>query len=158
MRHTLFKFNLKQTTSISAWQADDVDAEQQQLAGDESVSLDQAMASQRLAELNAAEQAKVEESDFALNFLWLDKNIAVSVDQVFAKGHRSPVTEYFFWPRKDAWEELKAALEARPWIGERSKVLLLNRCTEVINYWQDEDKHSIADAETKFTDCKFMGA
>ena len=143
---------------MSLFQADEVDAEQQQEAGDESFSLDQTMVEQRLAELNAAENAKVEDSDFALNFLWLDKNIAVSVDQVFARGHRSPVTEFFFWPRKDAWEELKAALEAKPWIGERSKVLLLNRCTEVINYWQDEDKHSLADAQAKFNDCKFLGA
>ena len=41
------------------------------------------------------------------------------------------MTEYFFWPRKDAWEELKAALDTRGWIGERAKVLLLNQCTEV---------------------------
>jgi 30S ribosomal protein 3 len=51
----------------------------------------------------------------------------VSVEQ----GQRSPVTEYFFWPRKDAWEELKAALDSRGWIGDREKVLLLNQCTEV---------------------------
>ena len=30
----------------------------------------------------------------------------------------------------------QAALDARSWIGEREKVLLLNQCTEVINYWQ----------------------
>ena len=47
------------------------------------------------------------------------------------QSQRSPVTEYFFWPRKDAWEELKAALDSRGWIGEREKVLLLNQCTEV---------------------------
>ncbi len=35
------------------------------------------------------------------------------------QAQRSPVTEYYFWPKKDAWEELKTALEARPWISER---------------------------------------
>lgn len=37
----------------------------------------------------------------------------------------SPLTEFFFWPRKDAWEELRLALEARPWISERDKVCAL---------------------------------
>ena len=27
------------------------------------------------------------------------------------------MTEYFFWPRKDAWEELKATLDTRGWVG-----------------------------------------
>lgn len=39
--------------------------------------------------------------------------------QVYSRGQTSPLTEFFFWPRKDAWEELKAALEARPWVSER---------------------------------------
>ncbi len=73
--------------------------------------------------------------EYKLTFLWLEKNIAVAVDQVYARGQTSPLTEFFFWPRKDAWEELKAALEARPWINERDKVILLNRLTEVINFW-----------------------
>lgn len=98
-------------------------------------------------------------AEFQLNFLWMDKNIAVAVDQVFAKGQKSPVTEYFFWPRMDAWEELRAALESRPWIDERSKILLLNKTTEVINFWQDEETtHKIADATAKFPECSFRGS
>ncbi|KAL4430565.1 hypothetical protein ABPG77_005805 [Micractinium sp. CCAP 211/92] len=113
---------------------------------------------EKLAKLQAAEGVPATPAEFALNFLWLDKNIAVAVDQVFGQGQRSPVTEYFFWPRKDAWEELKAALDARSWIGEREKVLLLNQCTEVINYWQDENKHSLDQAREKFPNCKFSGS
>lgn len=117
----------------------------------------QEWAATRLAALQAAENVQAEDPAFSLNFLWLDKNIGVAVDQVFAKGQRSPVTEFFFWPRKDAWEELKAALEGKPWIAEREKVLLLNKCTEVINYWQDETKHSKTEAQAKFADCSFSG-
>ncbi|KAK9843982.1 hypothetical protein WJX81_000959 [Elliptochloris bilobata] len=96
-------------------------------------------------------------SSYALNFLWLDKNVAVSVDQVFSKTQRSPLTEYYFWPIKDAWEELKAALEAKPWVSERDKVLLLNKTTEVINFWQEETKHTLDEAKEQFPDCEFQG-
>ena len=40
---------------------------------------------EKLAKLQAAEGAPVESAQFALNFLWLDKNIAVAVDQVFSQ-------------------------------------------------------------------------
>ena len=41
----------------------------------------------------------------------------------------------------------------------RDKVLLLNRTTEVINFWQDEEqKHSISEAQERFPDCKFLGS
>lgn len=72
---------------------------------------------------------------FTLNFLWMERNVAVSVDQrTDLTGHQVPITEYYFWPKTDAWEELRAALEARPWIDERERISLLNRTTEVINF------------------------
>lgn len=41
----------------------------------------------------------------------------------------------------------------------RDKVLLLNKTTEVINFWQDEEKkHSLEEAAAQFPDCKFQGA
>ena len=76
-----------------------------------------------------------------------------------ASPARAPLTEYFMWPRKDAWEELKAALEAKAWVPERDRVLLLNRTTEVINFWQDEGvKHSVEEAREKFPDCVFSSS
>lgn len=57
--------------------------------------------------------------EFRLQFLWTERNIAVSLDQTFARGSSAPLTEYFFWPRRDAWEDMKFWLEARPWISER---------------------------------------
>jgi hypothetical protein len=57
--------------------------------------------------------------EYKLTFLWRPDNILVAVDQVYARGQTSPLTEYFIWPRKDAWEELRAALTARPYVSER---------------------------------------
>ena len=98
-------------------------------------------------------------SHFKLNFLWMDRNVAVSVDQVLPSGGTTPVTEYYFWPRTDAWEELRQSLDGKSWINQADRVLLLNRTTEVINFWQDEDDHghSLGEARDKFPDCTFSG-
>ena len=39
----------------------------------------------------------------------------------------------------------------------RDKVLLLNKTTEVINYWQEETKHTLEEAQAQFNDCQFQG-
>lgn len=93
----------------------------------------------------------------SLSILWLDKNIAVGVDQEFQKGLRSPVTEYFFWPRIDAWEELRRVLDEKAWIPDQQKAELLNRVTEVISYWQQEARPTLESARHTFKDCRFQG-
>lgn len=55
---------------------------------------------------------------YRLNLLWLQQNLAVAVDQVYARGGSAPLTEYYMWPRADAWEDLNVALSMRPWISE----------------------------------------
>nr|Q9BAC5.1 RecName: Full=Small ribosomal subunit protein cS23; AltName: Full=30S ribosomal protein 3, chloroplastic; Short=PSRP-3 [Euglena granulata]AAK27689.1 ycf65 [Euglena granulata]ABB02344.1 Ycf65 [Euglena granulata] len=99
--------------------------------------------------------------ELILKFLWLEKSIAVCLDQKVGDSI-TPLTEFFFWPQKDAWEEMKNFLESQSWITQSDSVNLLNNITEVINFWQERDtnvidrKH-ISNLREKFPDIIVIG-
>ena len=92
---------------------------------------------------------------FVLKILWLDQDIAIAIDHVVQAGY-SPLTCYFFWPRHDAWKQIKEELESRPWIKENEKIILLNEITQIINYWQENNK-TLLDIQNKFPHSIFCG-
>ncbi|KAL7583826.1 30S ribosomal protein 3, chloroplastic [Lactuca sativa] len=78
----------------------------------------------------------MEKPRLVLKFIWMEKNIGLALDQVIPGYGSIPVSPYYFWPRKDAWEELKVMLESKPWISQKQVIILLNQATDIINLWQ----------------------
>ncbi|KAF6147139.1 hypothetical protein GIB67_036858 [Kingdonia uniflora] len=78
----------------------------------------------------------IEKPRLVLKFVWLEKNIGLALDQVIPGHGTIPLSPYYFWPRKDAWEELKIKLESKPWISQKRMIILLNQATDIINLWQ----------------------
>jgi len=88
------------------------------------------------------------ETQYGLNVLWLEKNIALGVDEIYPQGQRVPLTSFHLWPATDAWEDIKSLLESKAWISERDTINLLNEATEIITFWQES--HSTGEAREKF--------
>ncbi|KAK6159564.1 hypothetical protein DH2020_006878 [Rehmannia glutinosa] len=87
----------------------------------------------------------MERPRLVLKFIWMEKNIGIAIDQVIPGGHGTiPLSPYYFWPRKDAWEELRVMLESKPWISNKQMVILLNQATDVINLWQQSGGGDLA--------------
>nr|ARW63825.1 Plastid-specifi c 30S ribosomal protein 3 [Chondria sp. (in: red algae)] len=94
---------------------------------------------------------------FTFRILWLENNVAIAIDHMIG-NNISPLTSYFFWPRNDAWEQLKTELDSKPWISENDKINLLNKATEIINFWQEKGKDkSLGEAKKKFPEFIFAG-
>ena len=77
---------------------------------------------------------------YRIKVLWLKKNVAIAVDQ-FVSNSLLPITCYYFWPRTDAWEQLKIELESKPGILAKDKIAILNQVTRIIDHWQENKKN-----------------
>ena len=73
---------------------------------------------------------------FKINIIWLENELGIAVDQI-QSGEQIPLTKYFFWPKIDAWYQIKRELETKSWISNEEKAQLLNSTAAIMNQWQN---------------------
>ena len=73
---------------------------------------------------------------FKLNILWLENELGIAIDQI-QSGEQTPLTDYFFWPKSDTWDQIRRELETKPWILTKEKAQLLNATATIMNQWQN---------------------
>ena len=71
-----------------------------------------------------------------LKVLWAKNFLGLAIDQVNVKQNL-PLTVYYFWPKTEAWEQLKLELDSKPWIKDEERVQLLNSASEIMNFWRE---------------------
>ncbi|KAI9396256.1 hypothetical protein POPTR_004G101000v4 [Populus trichocarpa] len=79
----------------------------------------------------------IEKSRVVLKFIWMQKVIGIALNQVIPGHGTIPLSPYYFWPKEDAWEQLRLLLVGKPWISRKQLHDLLNQATDIIELWQD---------------------
>tara|TARA_B100000475_G_scaffold115936_1_gene84538 strand:+ start:1155 stop:1469 length:315 start_codon:yes stop_codon:yes gene_type:complete len=69
-----------------------------------------------------------------LKVAWFKNFLGLSIDQVVG-NQKYAMTPYYFWPRTEAWEQLKLELDSKLWLTEEEKIKLLKTAGDVMNYW-----------------------
>ena len=80
-----------------------------------------------------------------LKVLWVENILGFGVDQLTIK-QQSPLTLYYFWPRTEAWEQLKSELDSKLWLSKEEKIKILNLVADIMNHWR---KHRNTDSLEK---------
>ena len=91
-----------------------------------------------------------------LKILWAKNFRGLSIDQVSTR-HNLPITNYYFWPKTEAWEQLKIELGLKPWVEEKEKIKILNLAAEVMNFWRaNRNTETVETVITRFSDANFV--
>tara|TARA_B100000475_G_C14919880_1_gene282744 strand:+ start:456 stop:770 length:315 start_codon:yes stop_codon:yes gene_type:complete len=88
--------------------------------------------------------------------LWLKNVLGLSIDHIVAK-QAYPLTQYYFWPRTEAWDQLKLELDSKPWLSEKEKIIILNLTTDIITHWRNyRNTEEVEDTAKKFSAAVFV--
>ena len=72
--------------------------------------------------------------ELKLKVFWFKNVLGLAIDQV-TLNQKYPLTTYYFWPKTEAWEQLKLELNSKLWITKKEKEQILQTTGDVIKYW-----------------------
>ena len=72
---------------------------------------------------------------FGFRLVWGENSIGIAIDEIFLTAP-SLITNYYYWPQTDAWEQIRLDLETKIWIPKDEQRKILNTITEILNSWK----------------------
>ena len=72
---------------------------------------------------------------FGFRLVWGENSIGIAIDEIFLTTP-SLITNYYYWPQTDAWEQIRLDLETKIWIPKDEQRKILNTITEILNSWK----------------------
>ena len=97
-----------------------------------------------------------ESQHLKLKVLWLKNILGLAIDQTVIK-QPYPLTQYYFWPRTEAWDQLKLELDSKPWLSEKEKIVILNLATDIISHWRtNRNTDAVQKIANNFSEAVFV--
>lgn len=96
-----------------------------------------------------------------LKFFWTRKKIAFALDYKIDE-RCSPLSTFYFFPKENGWEKIKQELlNNKTWINKNVSESILNKLTEVIEYWRinkSSNKSVVMSHFKTFEHCFLIGS
>ena len=90
-----------------------------------------------------------------LKVLWRKNLLGFAAEQILP-NHTQNLTSYYFWPRTKTWEQIKSEFDTKLWLQEKEKTHLLNRVSDIINFWQQHRMNTDPEQiKSRFPDTSF---
>jgi|TARA_B100000768_G_C11267445_1_gene371749 30S ribosomal protein 3 len=91
-----------------------------------------------------------------LKIAWFKNFLGLAIDQVSSNQQYS-LTPYYFWPRTEAWEQLKLELDSKLWLTQEEKMEVLKTTGDVMNYWLSyRDTKTSKNLQEDFTEIEVL--
>ena len=91
-----------------------------------------------------------------LKIAWFQNFLGLAIDQVQINQNYS-LTPYYFWPKTEAWEQLKLELDSKFWLTKDEKIKILKMASDVMNYWlSSRDNRNFGNIKETFPEIEIL--